>query len=221
MQKIGFRNFNKIIYSKIDNLEKNGIFKGKSIVLFGINSSSHVVRRYLNEKGLNIEAYIDNDSAKVEMNKEKIKNENRYKINTLKPEELKKFYSSVVILITSKYYKEMKVQLEKMGYVEKQDFFQLIDVNDLEKYVDFSNMDDMQEINLDTFKELQLKLLDYVDKICDEYALKYYMSGGTLLGAVRHKGFIPWDDDIDIVLPMPDFKKFGEIVNSLENEYRF
>lgn len=54
-----------------------------------------------------------------------------------------------------------------------------------------------------------------VDKVCRQLNLKYYMVGGTLLGAVRHKGFIPWDDDLDIALPRKDFNIFISKCQSL------
>lgn len=56
--------------------------------------------------------------------------------------------------------------------------------------------------------------LDMVEKfvaVCQEHGLKYMIMGGTLLGAVRHKGFIPWDNDIDILMPRKDFNKLLEI----------
>ena len=53
-----------------------------------------------------------------------------------------------------------------------------------------------------------LEILDQVVCICKKHNLKYYMIGGTLLGAVRHSGFIPWDDDLDIVMPRKDFNLF-------------
>ncbi len=56
-----------------------------------------------------------------------------------------------------------------------------------------------------------MEILDVIDKICRENGLKYYLYGGTLLGAVRHKGIIPWDDDMDIVMYRKDFEKFAEI----------
>lgn len=60
----------------------------------------------------------------------------------------------------------------------------------------------------------QLRMLRYLDHICREHQLTYWLDGGTLLGAVRHKGFIPWDDDIDIAMPRKDYLKFIEIAKS-------
>lgn len=64
-------------------------------------------------------------------------------------------------------------------------------------------------------RNLQLKMLDIltiVTSICDKHDIPYWISGGTLLGAKRHGGFIPWDDDIDIELLRPDYKKLLEIL---------
>jgi lipopolysaccharide cholinephosphotransferase len=62
-----------------------------------------------------------------------------------------------------------------------------------------------------TLKEKQqvfLNILKDLDKFCTEHNITYYMGCGTLLGAVRHKGFIPWDDDLDVFMPRPDYLRF-------------
>lgn len=57
-------------------------------------------------------------------------------------------------------------------------------------------------------RPLQLRILKNllaIDKVCKEHNLRYYIMAGTMLGAVRHKGFIPWDDDLDIGMPRADY----------------
>lgn len=65
----------------------------------------------------------------------------------------------------------------------------------------------MRKISTENLKKIELEMLIYLDQLCKKENLRYYICGGTLLGAVRHKGFIPWDDDIDVVMPRPDYQK--------------
>ena len=66
----------------------------------------------------------------------------------------------------------------------------------------------MVQLSKPQIHSVLLEILKVVDKFCKEKGLRYSIAYGTLLGAVRHKGFIPWDDDIDILMPRPDFERF-------------
>lgn len=70
----------------------------------------------------------------------------------------------------------------------------------------------MIPIDFNECKKVELEILRYIDIKCAKFDLKYFLAFGTLLGAVRHGGFIPWDDDIDIVMPRTDYEKLYEIL---------
>ena len=73
---------------------------------------------------------------------------------------------------------------------------------------------------LRTYQEYQLKLLKEFARVCEKHNLTWYVAWGTLLGAARHEGFIPWDDDIDVWMPAEDYLKFREVCKtSLGEEY--
>ncbi|MCL2508741.1 MAG: LicD family protein [Oscillospiraceae bacterium] len=72
----------------------------------------------------------------------------------------------------------------------------------------------IKEVAPEDVRKIQLMVLNIFlefERICKKYGLRYYLAGGTILGAVRHKGFIPWDDDMDITMPRPDYDKFIKI----------
>lgn len=77
----------------------------------------------------------------------------------------------------------------------------------------------MKEMTLQEVQQVSLEILKDVHEFCVNNDIKYSLSGGSLLGAIRHNGFIPWDDDIDIQMPRPEYEKFIHSYKS-ERGYR-
>ena len=69
---------------------------------------------------------------------------------------------------------------------------------------------------MNELQQRQLNLLKEFIKVCDKHNLKWFLIGGSTLGAIRHKGFIPWDDDIDLGMPRDDYDKFMELQYEFE-----
>ena len=65
-----------------------------------------------------------------------------------------------------------------------------------------------RKIDSEELKTVQLGVLEHVDSFCRENNIKYFLCGGSMIGAVRHKGYIPWDDDIDIMMLRDDYETF-------------
>lgn len=78
----------------------------------------------------------------------------------------------------------------------------------------------MEKLDLKELQKIELDILIYLDKICKENNIKYYLASGTLLGAVKYKGFIPWDDDIDVILLRSDYLKLIDILRRENNRYK-
>lgn len=77
----------------------------------------------------------------------------------------------------------------------------------------------MRKIELKELKELQMQILDYVDEFCNKRNIIYSLAAGTLLGAIRHQGYIPWDDDIDIQLTRDEYERFITLWNKEEHPF--
>lgn len=95
-------------------------------------------------------------------------------------------------------------------------------INNISKPVIETAMDAETSKIVSDLQTVLIDILAEVTRVFDKYDLKYALVAGTLLGAVRHKGFIPWDDDLDIIMPREDFEKFREIApKELDKKYFF
>ncbi|MBD5136059.1 MAG: hypothetical protein HDT39_08900 [Lachnospiraceae bacterium] len=180
---------------------------GKKTVIFGTNKISGMMAYYLEKNGIAITAFIDNDKAR---HGEKV-----FGIPVFSPEGLLGEYDSEYrILIVSGHQESMVAQLENMGYSLQEQICIVMDLN--REMEDFGYIDrsGMRELSSKEIREGQLRALRHLKEVCEKNNLKYYLCGGTLLGAVRHKGYIPWDDDIDVFLELEDLKKLNEIMKA-------
>lgn len=79
----------------------------------------------------------------------------------------------------------------------------------------------VEKISTDEMKQIELEIADEIDRICRENELVYFLGYGSLIGAVRHGGFIPWDDDMDMLMLRSDYERFIDLFESVVNDERF
>ena len=71
-----------------------------------------------------------------------------------------------------------------------------------------------KELTIPEIKAREKAILDFIDSVAKKYGITYYLDGGTLLGAIRHKGFIPWDDDVDIIVKRSDYQRLLDAIDA-------
>lgn len=201
--------YRKILYENIDKLIRTNKLDDKRIYAFGKNYPAFLTKDYLSEHGYELSAFLDNNS----------KGGSVEGIPVIHPSELSG--TDIVVLITSEHFDDMCRQLEGMGYIRDDQIFRLVDITsdseDRQRVLKECH-DNYQVLNDEEIKKESLKILKYIKKVCDGNAIPYYLCAGTLLGAVRHQGFIPWDDDIDVTVPVTHCEKLKDIIRK-EGKY--
>lgn len=89
----------------------------------------------------------------------------------------------------------------------------LLEKSDFEKWENMKMTDEERKSQLKRHQEILTEMLQEIDGICKKYEISYLLFAGTALGAVRHQGFIPWDDDLDIVMMRSDYERFLKIAS--------
>ena len=196
---------------------QKSIKKDKRILLYGLDRYSFAMRTILSNLGYNnVEGYLSDNKSLVSRYRSEINNFACRFLNSQADviqvwtigERLTPFDKDVVILLAVKEWEIEKEKLEALGYKENVHFYLVYDFRERELESFFENKIPM---SLSEIKQTEKEILAYVDHLCHKHRLRYWVCGGTLLGTIRHKGFIPWDDDIDIFLPWPDYQKFIQV----------
>lgn len=173
----------------------------QKIVLFG---TGKYFQKYMELFGDRYKpAYaVDNDSRRWNTEISKIP---VYGPDVLETENLDK----VLIIICCRQYQDIIRQIEKLGKIEYRILHSCNYISVVEEY---SVALYEEEIYLSKAHAMLMKLMKELDRVCTKYGLKYYVISGSLIGIVRHKGLIPWDDDIDVAMFREDYEKLKKIV---------
>mgnify|MGYP000923539667 FL=1 len=78
----------------------------------------------------------------------------------------------------------------------------------------------MRKLSIEEAKKIELDILDFIDSFCKENGINYCINYGTLIGAIRHKGFIPWDDDIDLSMTRENYERFIQLFSEKQSIYQ-
>ena len=197
----------------IDRLIDTNVLTGRErVAVYGLERYSFAIRTIMEHRNMVISCYVSEDHTQVIQQRRKIKDfvcrylsNDRDVIDIVDLDEYLERKERDVLLIADPGYHSIAARMDALGLKENKDYYMVYDFSDedINRIVTGRRL-----ISVDEMKHKEKAMLKFIDRYCNENRFRYWVCGGTLLGTIRHKGFIPWDDDIDIFLPMPDFLKF-------------
>ena len=181
--------------------------KDATVVWFGHNYFIDTIQKAFISRKKRIHYIIDNDAEKWGMAAGE-------GLVVFPVEQItKKYKKSAVFMMSSNFGHEMRAQLLSLGVNQEQII--MMPSNDdchlLAKAHLLKHTDGLKKIGLKEHQALILAMLKTIHEACTANGLRYFLGGGTMLGAVRHKGFIPWDNDADIYMPLDDYLQLPDI----------
>ncbi len=226
-----YKEFIQSIVNAVNNIPHD------KIVWFGLHSRMGLIRDYLAALGIDIECVVDNSSEKQGMRVKRewclpltrnyvhlddkdidmlVANRVLGGLDVVSPQELLNRVTDIgktLFITTIKDIGSIKKQLMSMGTTD--DRIVHLPADDILwketcEYFD-SIFVQKKPKKLDEHKNTIISILKEFSGFCEKNGLRYYLAYGTLIGAVRHRGIIPWDDDIDVMMPIEDYKKFIEV----------
>lgn len=230
MQDVILHNYIIPIYKKISEVLDS--YPQKKIVWFGSDDFVAIMNTRLLRENKHISMVVDNNSAKwgqEVLNVYPMKSDDYYslkekapKIFIQSPDILRELKEDVLVFVASRFNDEILKQLEELGIdndkiyafsVKKEDC--IMQEPAVRKLIAGKKM-----LSLKEMQQREFDILKYFRDFCNRHGLRYFLVAGTLLGAVRHKGFIPWDDDVDVGMPYEDYNRFLAIYENEKEKYK-
>lgn len=184
-------------------------YKKYGIVLFGTGIYFDIYMDRMGEEKEYAPVYaVDNNKEQWGKEKRGIKIESPEKL-------LVEDQEGLLVIVCCKNYKPVVEQIN--GYHAEIDYRLLCFSNEQAAADEWAVIFEQEKSHVVKFQEILLKLLVEFDRVCTKYHLRYFLNGGSLIGAIRHHGFIPWDDDVDVIMYQEDF---DELVKHAPEEWK-
>lgn len=208
-------NVAKYIYKSLDKISLTENFTKRNIILYEFNAQSKVAVAYFRKMQI---------PPKISIVDSDIKNHGKHYngIFIKSPEKVLKYATERDIVIVFDHGHEKKAEILRINRLMENQIYEISQFNYADFPCQFKIPSNAKVVELYEAHTKLVELLKYFHAFCSQYNLRYFFDGGSLIGAVRHQGFIPWDDDLDVTMPMPDYLKLCKLLSKeCDKKYEF